>query len=179
MSLIHTLNRENLFATGLVFLDRCEKDIDNTQHLLKWIRRQMQCIRRNHLEWTFLRSLRIGGLLPGGLRKPIRNPHTIISACLSNMGVCLEMTPLPRNGQGLLQAGNVELDRLEFAPPIRYGMQLALLTSTYAGRMRLSLHHDVLGIPREEAQRLLSALVDRLRLRTRKHPFPVESNDVQ
>ncbi|MDY0165804.1 MAG: hypothetical protein RBS80_04625 [Thermoguttaceae bacterium] len=143
-------------SVSMVFADRRGMDASDPSILLDGICRQMNLIKKCRLQYTFLASLAAARRLPGGLASRTRAEVVQSTSCFSNIGVALARTPLPRR-EGRLVAGDVELESVDFVIPLRPHLHGAFCAYTYAGRLRILLHHD----PRAMADDLAEGLLDR------------------
>jgi len=81
---------------------------------------------------------------------------------LSNLGVHFLNLPLEER-DGRLQLGPVQLDYVDFMPPIRRQTHTAFGILTYAGRMHVTLHYDSHVLNAAEASQLLETYVERVK----------------
>jgi len=149
-------------SVSMVFLDRRQTDLCDGQHLLDGIRRQMQRIKRNRLQYTFILSLALSRLTPGGLSNRAPDVRCRSTSCFSNLGIALGRTPLPRE-DGRIRSGNVVLDSVDYVIPLRPHLHAAFCVYTYAGRLRLLMHFDPRAIPAPQAENLLHRFVEQIR----------------
>jgi hypothetical protein len=149
-------------SVSLVFLDRQPGDFSDPDGLLRSIKKQMGRIKRLELQYTFILSLAVSRLLPGGLSRKTRAEECQSTTCLSNLGPVLARTPLPRR-DGRIVAGDVELESVDFVIPLRPHVNAALCVYTYAGRLRILMHFDARVLTDEQATDLLGTYIDRLR----------------
>lgn len=153
----HALPAANVVS--MVFLDRRQQDLADPESLLHGIRDEMGLIKRCGLGLTMVFTL--GALRAlGGLR---RGPADTCSATavLSNLGVIWARHPLAGT-DGRLRCGDVVLERIDAAPPVRPQTYAAFCAGTYAGRLNISLHYDSQAIAPNKAEDLLRGYLARL-----------------
>lgn len=139
---------------SLVFLDRGHTDIKAPDLLLRSIHEEMQLIKDNQLQYTFLLSLAIARRLPGGLPRFLAKDTCRATSCFSNIGAVFAMTPLPRH-DGKLVVGGLKLESVDFVIPLRQRMHAAFCAHIYGGRLRILMNHDPRHITQEDARDLL------------------------
>ncbi len=149
-------------VVSMIFLDRRPVDLGDAEKLLRSIQDEMQLIKRNRLSLTFVLSLAVARLLPGGVRKMVPDNRCWATCIFSNLGVILTGTPLPRR-DGKLLLGNVTLDELDFVTPLRPHTAAACCVYTYAGRMFVMLHCDPRSLTADQANELLTTYLARIR----------------
>ncbi len=149
-------------SVSLVFLDRRPADCADPERLLDGVRRQMQVIKRHRLGYTFVLSLGLARLLPGGMSSRTRAGKCQISGVFSNFGVVLARVPLPRR-DGRLVCGNVVLEAADFVIPRRPHVDAAFSVCTYAGRLHVLLHADPRVVSEEAGRQLLLSFVQGVR----------------
>jgi hypothetical protein len=142
-------------SVSMVFLDRQPSSFSDPGRLLISIHEQMQKIKRLQLQYTFLLSLGLSRLAPGGLSRATAADKCLSTSCLSNLGPVLNRTPLPRNEKRIV-AGNVVLEAVDFVIPLRPHLNAAFCVYTYAGRLRVLMHCD----PRVAGERHFRDLLD-------------------
>lgn len=133
-----------------------------------WFRNAQRLLRGICWETWFLKTFRIvtcfpsilwvlGGL-PGGLHRYL-GPNRCLATCvLSNLGRIFVDTPL-RGGDGKMVAGELTIDAVDTAPPVRGGSGAAMTFYTYAGQLSVSMNFDPHCILRPTAERLLRHIV--------------------
>lgn len=149
-------------SVSSVFLDRRPADCADPQQLLDGIQRQMQIIKRHQLGYTFVLSLALARLLPGGMATRTRADKCQITGYFSNLGVVLGRVPLPRR-DGRLVCGNVVLESVDFVIPRRPYVDAAFCVYTYAGRLHVLLHFDPRVLSEEASRHLLLTFVQGIR----------------
>lgn len=145
-----------------VFLDRRGPDFCDPACLLKSVHEEMELIKRNRLGLTFVLSLKVTRLLPGGLKASVRKDKCTISSIFTNLGKPLVRSPLPKR-DGRFVAGDVVLEDIDVVAPIRPYNCVTLAASIYAGRLSLTLHYDPRPVAAEQASDLLGTLASQVR----------------
>jgi len=148
-------------SVSMVFLDRRAEDFSDSSRLLQGIHRQMQLIRRLQLQYTFIFSLAVSRMLPGGLRRMTRADQCRATSCFSNIGVVFARTPLPRR-RGLVVSGNVVLEAADFVIPLRPQLNAAFCVYTYGGRLTVLMHYDPRRMTDQQSEELLGMYIERI-----------------
>ncbi|MGE0607028.1 MAG: WS/DGAT domain-containing protein [Pirellulales bacterium] len=149
-------------VVSMIFLDRRPADLDDADKLLRSIQDEMQLIKRNRLSLTFVLSLAVARLFPGGVRKMVPDNRCWATAIFSNLGVIFTNTPLPRR-DGKLLLGDVTLDELDFVTPLRPHTAAACCIYTYAGRLFVMMHCDPRSLSDGQTDELMAGYVARIR----------------
>lgn len=140
--------------------DRCA----DSDELLRGIYRETDALTRSRRGLQFLRAMHLVECIPGAMPLMRRVKRRMATVVLSNLG---EMSRRLRSRfpyeSGKAIAGNLVLEELVGAPPVRPATHAALLSGTYAGRLRIYARCDPLVFTAEAAQRFLAAYVDRLK----------------
>lgn len=149
-------------SVSMVFLDRQPCSLTDPGDLLKSIHEQMGLIRRLQLQYTFILSLGVSRLIPGGLARSTAADKCQSTSCLSNLGPVLTGTPLPRR-DGRIVSGNVVLESVDYVIPLRPHLHTAFCVYTYAGRLRILMHFDPRVIAAEQSEALLEMYIQQVR----------------
>jgi NRPS condensation-like uncharacterized protein len=149
-------------SVSMVFLDRQERDLADAARLLASIHRQIQRIKRFQLQYTYLLSLRVARLAPGGLARMAQTDECRATSYFSNLGIVLGQTPLPRR-EGRLISGNVVLESADWVGFLRPQVHVGFVAYTYGGRLRFSLHYDPRLIAPDQSNDLLEMYVSQIR----------------
>jgi hypothetical protein len=139
----------------MVFLDRLRWNCVDAGRLLKGVSRETRWIKRAEQKHVLLLSLRICGLMPGGLGLMLRSRECRATVVLSNLGKVFDKVQVPRRFDGCLVFGNAVLEEVNASPPIRFGTLASISALTYAGKLRLILRYDKKNLPKEKATQLL------------------------
>ena len=141
-----------------VFLDRRGSDIADREQLLASVTDEMQLIKSHQLGFTFIFSLHLSRLSPGGLRRTARSDRCTNSAVFTNLGRILARGPLPRV-DGELICGDVRLSNVEILAPVTPYTCAAFAACWYANRLSITLHYDPRVLSAEDARELLGLFV--------------------
>jgi len=145
-----------------VFLDRKGSQMSDPADLLVSIHDEMQLIKENELGYTFVLSLCVNRMLPGGLRRVARGNRCNASAVFTNLGRLVSRTGLPsENGEAI--CGDVRLQHLEILPPLAPFTCIAFGAGWYANRLSISMRYDLRVLTTDQASALLDKLVTRIR----------------
>ena len=93
----------------------------------------MDLIRRRRLGLTFVLSLSVLRVLPGGLASRVNQGRCEATCVLSNLGRAMADSPLPRRNEKIV-AGNVVLDGIDFFAPVRDGTAVTVGLVLLRGR---------------------------------------------
>jgi hypothetical protein len=129
--------------------------------LLRTIRWELAFIKRFRLSLAFHRAAALLVRTPWGLRLMTSSKRCFATAVLSNVGRLFADTPLPRDGSRLL-CGNLRLECVESAPPVRPRTPLAISTLWYADRLTVVFNYDRLALRQADAQTLLALYISQL-----------------
>jgi hypothetical protein len=164
MSLRQTAGR-TMPATNLVsmvFLDRTPEQISDSAGLLRSIHDEMHLIRRRQLGLTFVLSLAVLRLLPGGLAKRVNKGNCEATCVLSNLGKAMADSPLPLRQEKIV-AGNVKLDGIDLFSPIREGTAVSAALVYYAGGLQICMQYDRRRVTETQADDLIASYLCRIR----------------
>lgn len=161
---LRTVSDDDLPAANvvaMVFLDRHMAIYRNPALLLKSIKLETWFLKTFRFGLAFVRSCALVGSIPGGLEFMTRENRCYATSVLSNMGqVFTEALLARRNGK--LVAGDLVLEAIESAPPVRPLTSIAITPVTYAGQMALVMNYDRQRFSAAEAQSLLNLYVQQL-----------------
>jgi hypothetical protein len=152
---------EDLPATNvvaMVFLDRHLGIYRNPRILLTSINWEMWYLKTLRLGIAFVRCAGLVGLFPGGLEFLTRSNRCYATATVSNMGQGLIETQLPRT-DGKIITGDLVLEAIESAPPIRAFTSIGTTFVTYAGRLAMIMNYDRHHFTAPAAQQLLDLYI--------------------
>ncbi|MBX3411411.1 MAG: hypothetical protein KF708_01745 [Pirellulales bacterium] len=148
-------------VVAMVFLDRHLGLFHHPALLLKSIKLETWFLKTFRFGLAFVRSCALIGSIRGGLEFMTRDNRCYATTVLSNMGQVMTDVPLPRQN-GKIVAGELVLEAIESAPPVRPFTSMAITPVTYAGRMALVLNYDRERFSAAEAQAFLSLYVQQL-----------------
>ncbi|MBR4834318.1 MAG: hypothetical protein IKU86_08325 [Thermoguttaceae bacterium] len=128
--------------------------------LLQATRRRMNVVKRRdqkHFLDLVLKSGRfIAGLLGRDLSLFLNANRCQATATFSNIGRALVDVPLERTDDGRLRVGDLVLDKIEIAPPIRKRSPISVAALTYGERLTLGFRFDPSCLTEPEARRFLA-----------------------
>ena len=145
-----------------IFIDRCGRQGEDSDHLLQSIHDEMQAIKRNELGFTFIFSLKLGDGLPGRIAGTVRGEKCRISSILTNVGQVLGDGPLPRD-HGRIVVGDAILEHFEFVAPLRPYLVATFAVATYAGQIRITMQFNADALSDAQADALIQNLVAAVR----------------
>ncbi len=129
--------------------------------LLRTIAWEAAFIKRFRLSLAFHRAAALLVRVPWGLRLMTSATRCYATAVLSNVGRLFAEAPLSRDGSRLV-CGNLRLERVESAPPVRPQTSVAISTLWYDDRLSVVLNYDRLVLRHADAEALLALYVERL-----------------
>jgi len=148
-------------VVAMVFLDRHLGIFRNPKLLLRSIRLETWFLKTFRLGLAFVRCCGVIGAVPGGLEFMTRAGRCYATAVLSNMGQVLGEAQLPRRDRKLV-AGDLVLEAIESAPPVRPFTSIGLTLVTYAGRLAVVLNYDRQRLTVGSAQSLLNTYIEQI-----------------
>lgn len=129
--------------------------------LLRTIAWETAFIKRFRLSLAFHRAAAVLVRVPWGLRLMTSTTRCYATAVLSNVGRLFADAPLLRDGSRIV-CGNLRLERVESAPPVRPQTLVAISTLWYDDRLTVVLNYDWLVLRRADGEALLASYVERL-----------------
>ena len=142
---------------SLVFLDRSEGELDNSDTLLDSIVRETTRIKQNQLALTMPRLARTLGAIPHGIQRLTGSPNCSTcrtTAVLSNLG---KISP-PNEIEG----GYPQLKAIELYPPMRPETHISVGICTFAAKLTVSVNFNRQAFTHDMAQKLLDSFVKRI-----------------
>lgn len=146
----------------MVYIDRFPAICRDHDFMLWLIRLETAFLKRFKLGLSFIRGLSLYGLIPGGYEFLSRANRCYATAVLSNLGILFRGAPLPRR-EGKLVAGDLTLERVESAPPVRPYTAAGITTLSYGGQLTIVFNYDRHHFVPSEAQQMLDCIVEQLR----------------
>ncbi len=144
----------------MTFVDFSRSARRSANRLLQTTRRRMNVVKRRdqkHFLDLVLKSGRFLAKLVGSdLSLFLRANRCQATATFSNIGRTLVDVPLERTENGRLRVGDLVLDRVEIAPPIRKRSPISVAALTYGDRLTLGLRFDRRCLTDAEARRFLA-----------------------
>lgn len=131
-----------------VFLTKKKAACRRSRELLTEIHNEMQIIKDWQVGFMFLDALRFFNALPGGLRFMTGGKKCLASLVFSNIGTVEKFFDDDfahtgdEVGRGILQCGNLRLDRADAYAPCRRRTNLSVVASTQAGNLLIGCLFD-------------------------------------
>ncbi len=147
---------------SMTYLDRRPATFRNSEKLLASIHREMRLLKWARAGITFLRAIGVAECLPGGLQRVLPYNRCLATAVLSNIGIAERFARFPQTDD-LACSGDIVLEGIGAAPPLRPMTRASFMTITYAGRLNITLHYDSHVISGAEGQALMHNFVEQLR----------------
>ncbi len=133
-------------VVSMVMVDVTPRERVRPDQLLQIVARRMQSIKKHDQKYTLNLFLKIGKFLArfigSNLSLFLRSNQCRATACLSNLGKILEKASFERTPEGKIRIGEIVVDSIIAAPPIRSGTALSLLALTYSGSLSFCLRYD-------------------------------------
>ena len=148
-------------AVGLIPVDRYPHRHSDPARLLATIKLGMSLVRRLELGLIWVQGLRVMALIPGAIEYLARRDRCGATSVLTNMGRVFENVTLERK-DGKLLIGDLTLESLSGAAPVRPHTGACLCVIGYAGRLMLGLSYDRVRFTVGAAQALMNTIVDRI-----------------
>lgn len=149
-------------VVAMIFLDRRPSIFPSARWLLRAINWEMRFIKAGRMGIAFVRACGLVGLIPGGLKWLTRVNRCYCTAVLSNNGRPLFNSELARQGDKVI-AGDLTLEAIESAPPVRPYTAAALACLSYAERFVLAMNYDRNHFTPAAARDLLDTIVGQIR----------------
>jgi len=147
-----------------ILLTRRGRQIEDPRSLLKFIASESRQVLNGRETGIILLSLEVACWFPGLLRMLTRLPVRLATTVLANVGEVKRQLrnrfPLRR---GKCVAGNVELDYLLGAAPVRPGTHVATAVGKYAGRLIITLHCAAQFFTAAEADAFADSFLNHIR----------------
>ena len=106
---------------------------------------------------TFIFTLWLARLLPGGIRSLVKNQQTAATALFTNLGSIFNCRK--RAASQAMHIGRAKLVSIEILPPIRAGTGLGVAVCEYTHVLHCTLHSD----PKVLSNKQTAVLCDLLR----------------
>ncbi|MBN1395177.1 MAG: hypothetical protein JW959_09150 [Pirellulales bacterium] len=146
------------------FFTRRESQCVDRPVFLQGISRENDPATRHRRGMSFLRGFRLLELIPGAVPLMARTNRCFATTVLSNLGDVGRYfgTILPCRS-GKIAAGNLVLEDVFGAPPVRPNTRAVFAVGTYGGRMWVSVRRDPRALTADGVRGLLEMYVNRLR----------------
>ncbi len=156
-----------------ILLTRRGDQIQKTKPLLNFIAAESRQVLNGRETGIVLLSMEAVCLIPGLIRVLTRLPVRLATTVLANVG---EVKRQLRNrfplSRGKCVAGNVELDYLFGAAPVRRGTHVATSVGKYAGRLIINLNCDPQHFTADEAESFAECFINHLKQPTEETEEP-------
>jgi len=152
---------------SFAFLSRRLSDCQDRKRLLDSVHTEMEIIRREHLSLGFLAGLAFVGGHRGLLPWFLERNRSFATIVMSNLGRPFARTSLPSR-EGRLVCGDVTLDEITGAAPIRPGTRASIAVIRYANRLLVNLKCDPQFFSPAETEKLLGEYMAKLRETSRR-----------
>ncbi len=147
---------------AMVNLDRNLTMYKNPRLLLTTIRLETRFLQYFRFGLAFIRCITFFGWIPGGIEFMASGSRCYATSVLSNLGRVLVETPNPwQNGR--LVAGDLVLEAIESAPPVRPHTHTSLTCLFYDGRLSVIQNYDRHHFTPAAAEALMQVTIDQLR----------------
>jgi hypothetical protein len=151
---------------SFMFLTRRARHCDDEAALLRYVHSETETVTSSHDRLIFTNTVRhllkVPGLLAGMLRVPVCQATAIVS----NVGdVRRQLRAKFPMKQGRCVAGNIRLEAVLGASPIRNKTRIAVSLGNYAGMLFVNMQCDPRVFSLAEAERLADMLAGRIRAR--------------
>ncbi|MGD9648350.1 MAG: hypothetical protein AB7U73_21750 [Pirellulales bacterium] len=147
---------------AMVNLDRNLTIYKNPRLLLKTIQLETRFLQYFRFGLAFIRCITFFGWIPGGIEFMASGGRCYATSVLSNLGRVLVETPNPWQ-DGRLVSGNLLLEAIESAPPVRPHTHTSLTCLFYDGRLSVIQNYDRHHFTPAAAEALLQVTIDQLR----------------
>jgi hypothetical protein len=148
---------------SFMFLNRRARHCDDEAGLLRYVHSETEAVMRGHDRLIFTYVVRQLLKVPGLLTQMLRVPVCQATVILSNVGdVRRQLRVKFPLKQGRCVAGNVRLEALLGASPIRHNTRIAASVGNYAGKLYLNVQCDPRFFSPGEAERFADLLAGRI-----------------
>lgn len=148
-------------VVAMVFLDRRLPIVPDSRRLLKTIYWGMRFIKAGRFGTAFVRMCGLVELIPGGMRLLTGSKRCRATTVLSNGGRPLDAGKFLRR-DGKILTGDLVLETVESAPPVRPGTTAAFSCLSYAGQFKLIRNYDRHCFTPQTAQALLDTVAGQI-----------------
>ena len=149
----------NVVTMAFVDFLSCERRA--LRRLLKITQKRMNIVKKHGQKYFLDLALRIGkrlaGLVGDDLSFFLRSNKCRATATFSNVGRLFHSVPLDKTEDGRLRVGDLILEKIENAPPIRYRSPISVGAATYGKRFCFGFRFDSRYLTPEEARMFLDS----------------------
>jgi len=144
------------------FITRLESRLDEREMLLRTIHHESSPAVRQRRTKMFVRALDLLSRMPWAIEGVVGSRRCRATAVLSNISNLNRMFANIPQSDGRLVVGNLVLEDIYGAPPVRPKTAAAFATGTYAGKMWLCLRRDPHALSADDARQLMAFYVKQL-----------------
>lgn len=162
-------------VVSMYSLDRKSTEINSSDHFLNSISQETILLKKNYMGMAMIRSLRIISTLRWGFlltMKPSFIYPCHATVILSNLGIPLKKTLLPKNEQREVIVGNLTVESWELLPPFRPNSPLSIGIGTEGKTLQVTLHYNSQVMSKQDAQELCDIYEAYLGERLKNDPKP-------
>ncbi len=155
-------------VVSVIFLAEPVKLRKSRENFLRHIHRKMMYFRCHLraelllLELKWLCALRLGRDRRWGMKKFLARKTPLATLVVSNLGILLNFSTLPRTKEGKIQAGTLCVEEIQLVSPRTTDAALTVAVGTYAERLHLGLHPDSQRLSDEATRRFLALWIEEL-----------------
>jgi hypothetical protein len=150
-------------VVGMSFLSRRPEACLDAERLLRDIRDETAFVKQSRRGLRFIRVIELVQKLCGGMPRALTNDRCFTTVALSNMGEVTRWFPAALTRESdRVAAGDLVLETISGAPPVRLKTSATLLLFRYAGQLTVNLNCDPRLFAPEHADELLSDYIGRL-----------------
>ena len=146
---------------GVIPMDRGPLQLKHAGWLMKTVRYELKYMKFFWLPAEFLSVLRFFELVCGSTAMLLADHRCQTTVTWSNVGRVFTSSPLPRE-QGKLRCGELVLEEVGSAPPVRPHSPVSFTATSYNGQLTWTLCYDRLALNYETAQKLLNHVIAQL-----------------
>lgn len=156
---------------GYALLARREGECDLSDTFLQSLASDMRAVRKWGLGAMFLEGIRVVDRIPGGLYLSTRLSRSFSTIVLSNLGDPTRRfrAVFPRDERQRLVAGNLVLESIAMAPPVRPGTRIAVAFTHYGEAATLAAQYDPSRMTIDEARQFLELYASRVAQSSQGH----------
>jgi hypothetical protein len=150
-------------GVSYTFLTRCGGQCADSHELLQGIHRETDVVTRHRRAMLFLRGFQHVVRFPRVIPFYMSPNRCLATAVLSNLGDVKRHfgACFPTESEKIV-AGNVMLEDISAAPPVRPKTMAAFLIGKYANTLWLCVRCDPRSVPANDARQLLSSYINRI-----------------
>lgn len=150
---------------SMYFCDRKESRIEAGETFRKGISAELKHAKKWSLGFLLIQSLKDARKVCGNLHGCVKLCDCWSTMVLTNLGSVYgaKSFPFPRNAAGQLQIGDLVLEEIDSASPIRPQTNLSICCMTYGGEMQFSMIYDSRLMEKSLAADYLQRVLESLR----------------